>query len=316
MRIAVTGGAGYIGSILVKKLLEGGYKVATLDNQSTGNNRYLRPLKTAALEIIEGDIRNPLDLDRAFKNADAVVHAAALSDLDTCNEKPEEAVSVNIYGTYRLLEAALRNSVRRIVFCSSAAVYGVPKTLPVTERDALHPLNLYGITKLTGEKLIESCHLNNGMETVCLRFGNVYGVGLYTNWIGVIPKFVSLGVEGKPLTIYGDGSSTRDFVHIEDIIQAITLSITTKGIKMETLNIGSETTNINEVADIVSQEVKKAMNKSVPLTHLPPRQGETKEFSYDTSRIRRVLGFEPRWKLVDGIKQIVQYRLDSQRQRI
>ncbi|OGD56488.1 hypothetical protein A3K78_11215 [Candidatus Bathyarchaeota archaeon RBG_13_52_12] len=313
MRIAVTGGAGYIGSILVKKLLEEGYKVTTLDNQSTGNNRYLKPLKTAELEIIEGDIRNPPDLDRALKNSDAVVHAAALSDLDACNEKPEEAVSVNVYGTYRLLEAALRNSVRRIVFCSSAAVYGVPKTLPVTERHALHPLNLYGITKLTGEKLIESCHLNNGMETVNLRFGNVYGVGLYTNWVGVIPKFVSLGVEGKPLTIYGDGSSTRDFVHVEDITSAITLSTATKGIKMETLNIGSETTTVNQIADIVSQEVKKAKKKSVSITHLSPRQGEAKEFSYDTSRIRRVLGFEPRWKLVDGIKQIVQYRMDSQK---
>jgi nucleoside-diphosphate-sugar epimerase len=128
MRIAVTGGAGYIGSTLVKKLLEEGYSVVTLDNQSTGNYRYLRQLKTAEMEIIEGDIRNPPDLDRAFKNTDVVVHAAALSDLDTCNEKPEEAVSINVYGTYVLLEAALRNGVRRIVFCSSAAVYGVPKT--------------------------------------------------------------------------------------------------------------------------------------------------------------------------------------------
>jgi UDP-glucose 4-epimerase len=150
------------------------------------------------------------------------------------------------------------------------------------------------------------------METVSLRFGNVYGIGLYTNWVGVIPKFVSLAVEGKPLTIYGDGSSTRDFVHVEDITRAITLSITTKNIKMVTLNIGSETTTINEIADIVSQEVKKAKKKSVSITHLPPRQGETKEFSYDTSRIRRVLGFEPKWKLIDGIKQIVHYRMDPQ----
>jgi UDP-glucose 4-epimerase len=168
------------------------------------------------------------------------------------------------------------------------------------------------VTKLTGEKLIESYHLNKGIETVNLRFGNVYGVGLYTNWVGVIPKFVSLGVEEKPLTIYGDGSSTRDFVHVKDITSAITLSITTKSIKMETLNIGSETTTINEIANIVSQEVKKAKKKSVVITHLPPRQGETKEFSYDTSRTRRVLGFEPKWRLMDGVKQIVQYKMSSQ----
>jgi UDP-glucose 4-epimerase len=312
MRIAVTGGAGYIGSTLVKKLLEEGYSVTTLDNQSTGNYRYLRPFKTVEMEIIEGDIRNPPDLDRVLRNTEAVVHAAALSDLDACNEKPEEAVSINVYGTYRLLEAALRNGVRRVVFCSSAAVYGAPKTLPVTEMQALHPLNLYGVTKLTGEKLIESYHINNGMETVSLRFGNVYGVGLYTNWVGVIPKFVSLGIEGKPLTIYGDGSSTRDFIHVEDITRAITLSITTKNIKMETLNIGSETTTVNEIASIVSQEVKKSTKKSVGITHLPPRRGETKEFSYDMSKTRRVLGFEPKWRIMDGIKQIVQYRMDSQ----
>jgi UDP-glucose 4-epimerase len=151
------------------------------------------------------------------------------------------------------------------------------------------------------------------VETVNLRFGNVYGVGLYTNWIGVIPKFVSLGVKGKPLTVYGDGNSTRDFVHIEDITRAITLSLVAKGIKRETLNIGSETTTVNEIAGIVAREVEKVKRKKVSITHLPPRQGETKEFSYDTSRIKSVLGFEPKWKLEEGIKQIVRYRIDSEK---
>jgi len=313
MRVAVTGGAGYIGSKLVKNLLDEGYDVVALDNQSTGNYNYLRHLKTAKLEIIEGDIRNPLDLDKVLKGADVVVHAAALSDLDACNENPEEAVSVNVYGTHRVLEAIIRNGVRRVVFCSSAAIYGSPKKIPVTERHPLQPLNLYGITKLTGEKLIESYQLNKGVETVNLRFGNVYGVGLYTNWIGVIPKFVSLGVKGKPLTVYGDGNSTRDFVHIEDITRAITLSLVAKGIKRETLNIGSETTTVNEIAGIVAREVEKVKRKKVSITHLPPRQGETKEFSYDTSRIKSVLGFEPKWKLEEGIKQIVRYRIDSEK---
>jgi len=313
MRVAVTGGAGYIGSTLVKNLLEDGYSVATIDNQFAGSYKHIKKLKTKRLEIIEGDIRDQKDLDKAFKGADAVVHAAALSDLDICNEKPQEAISVNIYGTYQVLEAAIRNSVGRVVFCSSAAVYGVPKIIPVTEKHATHPLNLYGVTKLTGEKLIESYNLNHGLETVNLRFGNVYGVGLYTEWVGVIPKFIAQGVEGKPLTVYGDGSSTRDFVHVEDVTRAIVLSISTPDIKSETLNIGSETTTVNEIADIISQEVEKATKKHVSITYLPPRQGETKELSYDTSKVERILGFKPRWKLRDGVKQIIFYRLDSEK---
>lgn len=313
MRVAVTGGAGYIGSTLVKNLLGDGHSVATIDNQSAGDYRHIKGLRAGKLEIVEGDIRNPSDLDKAFKGADALVHAAALSDLDTCNEKTEEAISVNIYGTHQVLEAALRNGVGRVVFCSSAAVYGVPATMPVTEKHATHPLNLYGVTKLTGEKLIESYNLNHGLETVNLRFGNVYGVGLYTNWVGVIPKFVTLGVEGKTLPIYGDGTSTRDFVHVEDITRAIILSVVTEGIERETLNIGSETTTVNEIADIVSREVEEATNKHVSITHAPPRRGEAKEFSYDTSRIERVLGFKPKWRLRDGVKQIVHYRLESEK---
>jgi UDP-glucose 4-epimerase len=238
---------------------------------------------------------------------------AALSDLDTCNDNPEEAVSVNVYGTHQVLEAAERNRVHRVIFCSSAAIYGVPSSLPVTERHALHPLNLYGVTKLAGEKLIDAYHMISGIETINLRFGNVYGVGLYTSWVGVIPKFVTLGLEGRPLTVYGDGESTRDFVHVEDITHAIVLSLLTPSIKSEALNIGSETITVNKIAEIVSREIEEATKKHVSIAHLPPRQGETKEFSYDASKIKRVLGFEPKWKLRDGIKQIIRYRLEPEK---
>jgi UDP-glucose 4-epimerase len=313
MRVAVTGGAGYIGSTLIRNLVAEGHSVASLDNQVKGDYSHLRRLNAKNLRLIEGDIRNSGDLDAALKGADAVIHMAALSDLDVCNDNPEEAVSVNVYGTHQVLEAAKRNGVRRVIFCSSAAIYGVPSSLPVTERHTLHPLNLYGVTKLAGEKLIDAHHMTSGIETINLRFGNVYGVGLYTSWVGVIPKFVALGLEDRPLTVYGDGESTRDFVHVEDITRAIALSISTPGIKSETLNIGSETTTVNKIAGIVSQEVEGATKKHVSITHLPPRQGETKEFSYDTSKINKVLGFEPKWKLRDGIKQIIRYRLESKK---
>jgi len=308
MRVAVTGGAGYIGSTLIKNLVAEGHSVTSLDNQVNGSYRHLDYLGDK-MEIVDGDIRCPNDLDATLRGADAVVHAAAISDLDACNDNPEEAVSVNVYGTHQVAEAAKRNKVKRMVFCSSAAVYGTPATTPVTERHATHPLNLYGVTKLAGEKLLNANHINNGLETVNLRFGNVYGVGIYTNWVGVIPKFVALALDDKPLTIYGDGASTRDFVHVEDITRAITLSLTTEGVGGETLNIGNETTTVNEIASIVSKEAENATGKQVKITHVSPRQGETREFSYDTAKIKATLGFEPRWKLRDGIRQIIQHRL-------
>jgi UDP-glucose 4-epimerase len=308
MLIAVTGGAGYIGCTLIKNLLEEGHVVSSIDNQTKGDYSKLSQLKAKNLTMIEGDIRNTDDLNTTFKGVDAVVHMAALSDLEVCNENPEEAISVNVYGTHRVLEVADRNKIQRIVFCSSAAVYGIPSSLPVTERHALHPLNLYGVTKFAGEKLVDAHHRNSGCETINLRFGNVYGVGLYTSWVGVIPKFVALGLEGRPLTVYGDGESTRDFVHVEDISRAIVLSLTTKGISGETFNIGSETTTVNEIASLVAIGIKKATGRRPDITHVLPRPRETKDFSYNTSKIQKALGFEPKWRLAEGIKQIIEYR--------
>ena len=296
---------------MIKNLLAEGHIVASLDNQVKGDYSYLRNLSAEGLMLIEGDIRNAGDLDSTLKRADVVVHMAALSDLDICNENPEEAVSVNVYGTHKVLEAAQRNGVQRIIFCSSAAIYGVPSNLPVTERYALHPLNLYGVTKLAGEKLIDAYHMNCGLEIVNLRFGNVYGVGLYTNWGGVIPKFIALGLEGKSLTVYGDGEATRDFVHVEDISRAITLGLTKEGILGETFNIGSETTTVNKIASLVSSEIEKVNGERSEIIHLPPRLGETKEFSYDTSRIEKTLGFKPKWRLREGIRQIIEFKLKN-----
>lgn len=307
MRVAVTGGAGYIGSTLIRDLLAKDHEVTSIDNQTTGDYERIRRHLTGA-KLLEGDIRDSTDLDITFRDADAVVHMAALSDLDACNEHPKEAISVNVYGTHQVVEAARRNHVRRLVFCSSAAVYGTPASTPVTERHMTHPLNIYGVTKLAGEKLLDAAHLNYGLETVSLRFGNVYGVGLYTNWVGVIPKFIALALDNKSLTVYGDGTATRDFVHVQDITTAITLSLKTKKIGGKIFNIGNETTTVNDIAKEISSAVEKTTGKRSTITHLPPREGETHEFSYDTEKIRTALGFQPKWKLGEGIEQIVRNR--------
>lgn len=314
MRIAVTGGAGYIGSTLVKSLLDDGGAVVSVDNLMKGDYRYLRELEADRdLRLVVGDIRDSNLLDEVFRGADAVAHLAALPGLVLCRERPEEAVSVNVYGAHQVLEAARRMDVGRVVFCSSAAVYGTPVSIPVDEEHPLHPLNLYGVTKVAGEKLMESYNMNYGMETVSLRFGNVFGVGLYTRWQTVIPKFVRQGLEGKPLTIYGDGENSRDFVHVEDIVQAIILALKTKGIGGEAFNVGGETVKIGCLVEIVSDELEKATGRGIGFVHLPPRPGETKRFSYRLDKIEKVLGYKPKWSVRRGVEQLIEYRIRQMR---
>jgi len=305
MKIAITGGAGYIGSLLIKKLRDKNHILTSIDNQSIGDYKWLRATGVESLNV--GDVKTIEDLIKTFKDADCVAHLAALPGLTLCNEKPEEACLTNIYGTHQILEAAKQANIKRVVFCSTAAVYGTPQKTPVTEDHPLRPMNLYGVTKLAGEKLMEAYHANDGLETVSLRFGNVYGVGLYTRWSTVVPKFVRLALENKPLTIYGDGTNSRDFVHVEDICQALELALTQSGVGGEVYNVGCEPTTIQEIAEVVSDEAEKSIGNRPEITYLPPRAGETKEFTYDLSKIRDGLDFKPEWTIRKGVQQLIQY---------
>ena len=216
----ITGGAGYVGSYLIYKLLQEKHEVFSIDDMSNGDYSYLEGLIEPE-HIVVGDIRDAELLDNLFEDVDAVVHLAAIPGLVRCNENPEEAVSVNVYGTYQVLEAARKQGVKKVIFSSSAASYGIPRSLPVKEDHPLNPMNLYGVTKLAGEKLMRVYYDNYNIETVTLRFGNIYGVGLFSKDNTVIPKFVRMGLEGNTLTIYGDGSSTREYVHVDDVVQSI-----------------------------------------------------------------------------------------------
>ncbi len=312
MRVAVTGGAGYIGSTLVKELVEEGENVVSVDNLMRGDYKHLRAVGAhEKAELHEGDIRVGKLLLKLFEGTDAIAHLAALPGLVLCRERPEEAVSINIYGTHQVLEAARKLDIEKIVFCSSAAVYGRPVELPVTESHPLRPLNLYGVTKLSGEKLMEVYWDNYGIKTISLRFGNVYGVGLFTNYETVIPKFVRQGLDGEPLTVYGDGDSSRDFVHVKDIVQAIVLSLKAMEKGGEVFNVGGETIKIGALASFVSESIERSMGEEVNITHLPPRIGETKHFSYNLEKIEKELGYRPNWNIRLGIEQIIKYRLDQ-----
>ena len=308
MRIAVTGGAGYIGSTLAVKLLERGDDVVSVDNESIGNYSHLNKHKQGnKTKCVVGDIRDIDLLVEKWKDCDAIAHLAAVPGLVRCNEHPEEAVSVNVYGTYQVMEAARRLDIRRVVFCSSAATYGVPVEMPVTEAHQQRPLNLYGVTKVAGEQIINTYWDNHGIETVNLRFGNIYGVGVFTRWNTVIPKFVNQGMSGESLTVYGDGEYSRDFVHVQDISDAMMLSLNKEGIGGETFNVGGETLTVNNIADIVKAEIAAETGGEAEAVNTAPRPGETKKFSYDLTKIRGVLGFENRWTVRKGVKQLIKY---------
>jgi len=310
LKVGVTGGAGYIGSTLVIKLLKQGDEVVSVDNQMIGDYSHLANDQMGRkAEQIVGDIRDLDLLVEKWKDCDAIAHLAALPGLVLCNEKPEEAVSVNVFGTYQVMEAARKRDINRVVFCSSAATYGVPIKMPVTEEHPQRPINLYGVTKVSGEQIIDTYYDNYGIETVNLRFGNIYGVGLYTRWGTVIPKFVNQAVKGDKITVYGDGEYSRDFVHVQDITKAMMLGMSTPSVGGQAFNVGGETLTINEIAAMTMEEYKKATGGEAEAVNTPPRQGETKKFSYDLTKIRSMLGFENDWTVREGIKQLIKYRL-------
>jgi UDP-glucose 4-epimerase len=312
MKIGVTGGAGYIGTNFLKNLIDEGKEVVSVDNLMNGDYNHLMSQGLGdAADLLEGDIRDLEFMVKAFDGCDAIVHLAALPGLVKCREKPDDAATINIYGTYNVLEAARRLGIGNVVFCSTAAVYGKPAEIPVTEDIPLRPLNLYGVTKLAGERLMDVFHDNDGILTTSLRFGNVFGVGLFTNYDTVIPKFVRMGLNGEDLSVYGDGSSTRDFVHVEDITQALTLALESKGKGGEVYNVGGETMEIGILATLIAKALEAHTGRAVGIENLPPRAGETKEFSYNLEKIRKGLGYEPRWSIQSGVEQVIKFRLNQ-----
>ncbi|MDP6459008.1 MAG: NAD-dependent epimerase/dehydratase family protein [Candidatus Bathyarchaeota archaeon] len=310
LKIGVTGGAGYIGSQLVKSLIERKNEVVSIDNLMNSNYSYLRTQGVSSgVSLLKGDIRDIDSMLKAFDDCDAIAHLAALPGLIKCRERPAEATSINVYGTYNVLEATRRLGIGKVVFCSTAAVYGKPTEMPVIENLPLRPLNLYGVTKLAGERLMDVFSSDYGIATLSLRFGNVFGIGLFTNYDTVIPKFIRMGLKGENLTVYGDGSSTRDFVHVEDIAQAVILALKSKDKGSDVYNVGGETMEIGVVAKRIIGSIKKSTGEKVGIVNFPPRVGETNEFSYSLDKIKKGLKYKPKWNIQQGIEQIIKFSI-------
>lgn len=333
--ILVTGGCGFMGTNLVKYLSMSDCKVRILDNQSSGSYVWSdkRGLKTDELrraqsnrdqelleiDLIVGDIRDPMVVEEAVQGVDAVIHLAARTDVTESLEKPEETWDVNVSGTLNLLEACRRNGVDKLIFVSSNAAVG-EQPPPINEMTTPRPISPYGASKLAGEALCLAYYHSFGLKTITLRFANCYGP-YSKHKPSAIVEFIKWAKQGHPLIIYGDGMQTRDFIHADDICQAIHLVLSLQqgtsstrlthasGLWGKVFQIGTGTeTSINQLAELV-QEIATASyigseNSKVGVIYQPERMGEIKRNYCDIGKAREILGFEPRVELREGLKAL------------
>ena len=309
MDILVTGGAGYIGSGLLLKLGEEFPEatITSLDNLAIGDYRYVDHLKRDKHHrLLVGDIKKKSDLRRAITRDTAIImHLAAIPGVKTCREQPREAINTNLYGTHLLLEEAVNVNVERFIFASSAAVYGTPQQQPITEEHPLNPINLYGVTKVGAEKLVDACHMNSGLATTILRMSNVYGLGAYTPWNIVVPKFVWQATKDQPLTIRADGKQQRNFVHVQDILDTFIrcAEAPKQAIAGETFNLGGEALSVNHIAEIVIREGRQRRGKEISKVYTPLEPGEvyTPEFNYSYKRASQKIGYQRKKEVSQGV---------------
>jgi UDP-glucose 4-epimerase len=297
MKVLVTGGAGFIGSNLVALLIDEGHDVVVLDNFSSGYRDNLLPLRAAT--IVDGDVRDEQALSDAASGCEVLFHLAASVGNVRSIEHPIEDSEVNVLGTLRVLEAARRHGARKVVFSSSAGIFGELKTLPIREDHPAEPDSPYGASKLGAEKLCLAYAKLYPLECVCLRYFNVYGVNQrYDAYGNVIPIFAHRALRGQPLVIYGDGEQTRDFVNVRDVAMANYRAGLSRGVS-GAFNIASGSrVTINALASLLAA----AGGLDVTIEHAPERKGDVRHSLADVSAARAAFGFDPAVLLENGLR--------------
>lgn len=305
MKFLVTGGAGFIGSHIVELLLSEGHEVEIYDNFSTGREINLGRFKEA-VKVHRADIRDADRLSSAMTGVNFVIHHAAEVSAIKSVEDPLWANDINVTGTLNVLARAADAGVERVILASSSAVYGDTGKRPQAETDLTHPISPYGATKLCGEHYCGVYNEIYGMETVCLRYFNVFGPrqNPKSQYAAVIPKFISRLIADQDIHIYGDGEQTRDFVYVKDVARANYLACMSDKAPGQVFNIaGGRSVSVNELASILMQ----VTGKSVEIIHDAPNAGEIKYSASVTEKARDVLGFVPLTSFEDGLSQVVSY---------
>ena len=294
MKSLVTGGAGFIGSHLVEKLVKKGHSVTVIDNLEVGKLSNLKNIKKK-IKIINADIRNYKKMSNFFKNIDNVYHFAALADIVPSIENPDEYYKTNVSGTYNVLKASVTHKIKRFIYAASSSCYGIPKNYPTKETEKISPQYPYALTKRLGEELV--IHFSNiyKLNATSLRFFNVYGPRARTSgtYGAVFGVFLGQKLANKPLTIVGDGNQTRDFTYIDDVINAIFAVSKNSKIKSEIFNVGSgKTISINYISNLIS-------SKKV---YIPKRPGEPDVTFADIKKIKNKIKWKPKIDIDRGIK--------------
>ena len=298
--VLVTGGAGFIGSNLVRALLERGDSVRVLDNFATGNRANLIGLEDD-IEVVEGELRSYERVHNAVRGVELVFHQGALPSVPRSVQDPLTTSAVTIEGTLNVLLAARDEGVRRVVYASSSSVYGNSGTLPRAESQQPDPISPYAVAKLAAERYCVSFHRVYGLETVALRYFNVFGPRQdpKSQYAAVVPRFLEAIDLGEPVPIHGDGTQSRDFTYVANVVEANLLAADRDGAGGTVLNVATgRQASVNELADAIGAVLGKPVEKQ----YLPVRTGDVRDSWADVGEAKRVLGYETGIGLEEGLR--------------
>lgn len=307
MKYLITGGAGFIGSHIARTLLQNGKQVRILDNFSSGKRENLQGLD---VELIEGDLRDLNAVEKAVKGIDIIFHEAAFVSVPESMEKPQECLDVNVSGTSQLFESARKSGVKRVVFASSAAVYGDSEAYPLSEDTPLKQLSPYAVSKRVDELYGELFTNQFGLDVVALRYFNVYGPRQRPDsmYAAAVPIFIRRILDSKPITVYGDGGQTRDLVNVKDVVQANILASKHPNAPGKIFNVctGVET-RLLDLLDILYQIFPNAPKH----IHAEPRAGDIYRSIGTPKKIMETLGYQPQVSLANGLAEAVEVMRNS-----
>ena len=297
LRSVVTGGAGFIGSNLVDHLVRIGHKVIVLDNFVSGKKSNLAHHKKKDVKIIRADISKSKNLDKYFKRADYVFHLAGLAEIIPSIKNPKKYFNTNVLGTLKVVEAAKRTRVKKLIYAASSSCYGSPKNFPTSEKEKIDIKHPYGLTKFLGEQLVLKYATNFNMPNISFRFFNVYGprLNISGQYSAVFGNFLKQRRTNKPLTIVGDGKQTRDFIHVDDLTNAF-IKVAKSNLVNKIYNLGSgKETSINKIANLFGGKKK----------FIPKRPREPKRSLANISKIKKDIHWRPTITIQEGVKRLL-----------
>jgi UDP-glucose 4-epimerase len=306
LKIVVTGGAGFLGSHLVDKLIREGEEIIVIDNLFRGQTENIEQhIPNKKFTLLNDEIQNKTKISDALHLADAVIHFASISSVFRSIVEPEIVNTINVTGTLNMLNLCIKEEVQCFIFASSAAVYGGDRNRPLQENDSLHPLSPFAASKIAGEAYCKAYSETYGLNTIILRFMNIYGPRITKVYRRVCSKFAEATIRNEPLVIVGDGKQTRDFTYVTDAINGILLTLNKKDIKGETFNIGSgKPTTINQLANLYK---KISVNPKQEIKHINSKKGDLIYSYADITKAKKKIGYHPKIDVETGIPKYFEW---------